>query len=330
VRKSTDIHVTVLGYFRSGGGLRGELLNAPSSVTQWRRKVEQEVRRNDIPGYENAILSMIWIESNGNTTNGPDIMNAGEATGREISSPDQSIERGVAHLAQLLQKTTENQLSDRAAVQAYSFGEGYLDWLIEEEIPHTFDHARLYARGRSNRRIVDFHHHVAAMRGFNWRFDYGNMFYQLMVSQNIMVDSGRLIETAREEIGTAGGARYLRWLGLEHTVEWSGAFVSWVANEAGYLAQDLVPRTINVRHMKEWFEERGKFVPAYDQEYKPQSGDLIFFDLSGGGIARDRVGFVEFTGGTIIQTIEGNVTGHVRRVTYSMDDVTIVGYGVTR
>lgn len=86
MRKSTDIHVTVLGYFRSGGELRGELLNAPSSVTQWRRKVEQEVRRNDIPGYENAILSMIWIESNGNTTNGPDIMNAGEATGREISS----------------------------------------------------------------------------------------------------------------------------------------------------------------------------------------------------------------------------------------------------
>lgn len=330
IRNLTFRHDTSLGYSQNGGGLKGELLNPPHSVTRWRQQVRQAVQRHGIEEYENAVLSMIWVESNGNPDEDPDIMNAEEATGSAIRTPEESITRGVSQLAYLLRKTEENHLNNRAAIQAYNYGEGYLDWLIEEEIDHTFTFARLYSRGRSNRTTVRFHHPVAYNLGYSWRFDYGNMFYQLMVSENIRVETGRLVEVARGEIGTESGQKYWGWLGFNHSVEWSGAFVSWVANEAGYLAQDLIPRTINVGQMKEWFEERRKFIPAYDREYAPQSGDLIFFDFAGGTRGRDRVGIVEFSDGRIIQTIEGNANGQVRRVSYAMDDVTISGYGVTR
>jgi murein DD-endopeptidase MepM/ murein hydrolase activator NlpD len=330
IRNLTFRHDTSLGYFQNGGGLIGELLNPPHAVIRWRQQVREAVRRYDIANYENAVLSMIWVESNGNPDENPDIMNAERATGNNIRSPEESIERGVEQLAYLLRKAEENHLNNRAAIQAYNYGEGYLDWLIEEEIDHTFNVARIYSRGRSNRTTVPFNHPVAYNLGYSWRFDYGNMFYQLMVSQNIRVEAGRLVQIARDEIGTESGQKYWGWLGFNQSVEWSGAFVSWVANEAGYLAQDLIPKTVNVGQMKSWFEERRKFIPVYDREYAPQAGDLVFFDFAGGTSGRDRVGIVEFSDGRIIQTIEGNANGQVRRVSYAMDDVTIAGYGVTR
>lgn len=67
----------------------------------------EETKKNDIEGYENAILSIIWVETGGNEREFPDIMQASESQGRppnSIRSPEESIEVGVRYFARLLKK----------------------------------------------------------------------------------------------------------------------------------------------------------------------------------------------------------------------------------
>lgn len=322
-------HETNLGYFRSGGGLRGELINPPASVTKWREKVAEETKKNDIEGYENAILSIIWVETGGNEKEFPDIMQASESQGRppnSIRSPEESIEVGVRYFARLLKKAQENQKNERAAVQAYNFGEGYLDDLIRRNSDYSFDDSRIFARDKSNGKTVPYHNPTALLFGYTWRYDYGNMFYAQLVTNNIMVESGRMVEIAREELGNLNGDKYWRWFGFENRAEWSAMFVSWVADQAGYISQNKVLKTPNVLAMRDWFYENEKF-KRHDEEYLPQSGDLIFFDWSGGRTGKDFVGIVEYAGGGMVQVIEGNSDNRVRRRTYALDSIAISGYG---
>ncbi|WP_275400656.1 lysozyme family protein [Enterococcus faecium] len=322
-------HETNLGYFRSGGGLRGELINPPASVTKWREKVAEETKKNDIEGYENAILSIIWVETGGNEREFPDIMQASESQGRppnSIRSPEESIEVGVRYFARLLKKAQENQKNERAAVQAYNFGEGYLDDLIRRNSDYSFDDSRMFARDKSNGKTVPYHNPTALRFGYTWRYDYGNMFYAQLVTNNIMVESGRMVEIAREELGNLNGDKYWRWFGFENRAEWSAMFVSWVADQAGYINQNRVLKTPNVLAMRDWFYENEKF-KRHDEEYLPQSGDLIFFDWTGGRTGKDFVGIVEYAGGGMVQVIEGNSDNRVRRRTYALDSIAISGYG---
>ncbi|EGP4756246.1 transglycosylase [Enterococcus faecium] len=322
-------HETNLGYFRSGGGLRGELINPPASVTKWREKVAEETKKNDIEGYENAILSIIWVETGGNEREFPDIMQASESQGRppnSIRSPEESIEVGVRYFARLLKKAQENQKNERAAVQAYNFGEGYLDDLIRRNSDYSFDDSRIFARDKSNGKTVPYHNPIALRFGYTWRYDYGNMFYAQLVTNNIMVESGRMVEIAREELGNLNGDKYWRWFGFENRAEWSAMFVSWVADQARYINQNRVLKTPNVLAMRDWFYENEKF-KRHDEEYLPQSGDLIFFDWTGGRTGKDFVGIVEYAGGGMVQVIEGNSDNRVRRRTYALDSIAISGYG---
>ena len=91
------------------------------------------------------------------------------------------------------------------------------------------------------------------------------------------------------------GDKYWRWFGFENRAEWSAMFVSWVADQAGYINQNRVLKTPNVLAMRDWFYENEKF-KRHDEEYLPQSGDLIFFDWTGGRTGKDFVGIVEYAG----------------------------------
>lgn len=326
----TFAHETNIGYFQSGGGLRGELINPPASVTKWREKVAEETEKNGIKGYENAILSIIWVESGGNEQAFPDIMQASESQGlapNAIKTPEESIEVGVRYFAHLLKKAQENQKSERSAVQAYNYGEAYLDNLIQSNVDYTFDHSRVYARARSDGKTIPYNNPVASTLGYNWRYAYGNMFYTHLVTGNIFVDSGRMVEVAKEEIGTLTGEKYWRWLGFENRMEWSAAFVSWVADQAGYIDQGRVLKTANVLNMIDWFKENDKF-KGTNEDYLPQAGDIIFFDWSGDRTGKDHVGIVEYAGGNVVQVIEGNSSHRVRRRTYALDNISISGYGI--
>ncbi|WP_019724403.1 lysozyme family protein, partial [Enterococcus mundtii] len=259
-----------------------------------------------------------------------DIMQASESQGlspNTIDDPERSIDRGTHYFAQLLSKARTLHLDDRAALQAYNYGEDFLHWLANTNKQYSFLHAELYAREKSNRQTVTYTHPVALAHGFSWRYAYGNMFYVPIVTNYLWLENSDFLEAAINEIGTIQGEKYWQWYGFEGRVEWCAIFVSWVADQVGYLNQEKIIKSANCLQMINWLTEKGNYKKA-SENYHPQPGDLIFFDWNGGGTGKDHVGIVEFTDGNIIQTIEGNTADKVARRTYFINDPSISGYGI--
>lgn len=319
------------GYHAGSGGLTGELLNPPANVTKWRELVKKAAEKYEIVGYENLILAIIWEESGGLDEQTPDIMQASESQGKEpntIDTPEESIDVGTSYLATLLKQAKSLNLSEYAAVQAYNYGGGFLTWLAAKNIDYSFDWAKDFAAEKSNRQITEYKHPIAEQRGYNWRYKYGNMFYVDLITQHIMKDDDELVKIAKDEIGNSDGSRYWKWYGFSREVEWSSIFISWVANQAGYIDQGRVPKVGNTIDMVNWYKNNQRY-KSTEEDYTPQAGDLIFFDWKGTKTGKDHVGIVEYSDGNIIQTIEGNSGGTVKRNTYDINNQAISGYGLT-
>lgn len=111
---------------------------------------------------------------------------------------------------------------------------------------------------------------------------------------------------------------------------WIGApaFVSWCANECGYLDTGVIPRFASCSIGLQWFRERGLW---RDHSYEPRPGDLIFFDWDdedeGQDGAADHVGIVEKADGGIVYTVEGNSGDSCRENRYAIGRYEIYGYG---
>lgn len=314
----------------SSRSISGSLKNPGQMILQWEHLVREACEKYGIPEYVNMILAIIRVESGGDAERFPDIMQASESQGlapNTIEDPELSIDRGTHYFSQLLGKARTLHLDDRAALQAYNYGEDFLNWLATTNKQYSFLHAELYARKKSNRQIVRYTHPVAVAHGFSWRYAYGNMFYVPIVTNYLWLENSRFLETAINEIGTFHGDKYWRWYGFEGRVEWCAIFVSWVADQVGYLNQEKIIKSANCLEMIYWLTEKGNY-RKISESYHPQPGDLIFFDWNGGGTGKDHVGIVEFTDGNIIQTVEGNTSNKVARRTYFLNDPSISGYGI--
>ncbi len=133
-----------------------------------------------------------------------------------------------------------------------------------------------------------------------------------------------LVQTAQQEIGNQGGEKYWRWYGFAQRVEWCGCFVSWCANECGYVEAGVLPKFSMCD--QRWLKSAGMWK---DTSHEPSSGDLIFFDwLRDGkqdGIV-DHVGIVEAVQDGKVYTIEGNCDDACARQVYDLAEEQILGY----
>ncbi len=135
--------------------------------------------------------------------------------------------------------------------------------------------------------------------------------------------SGDLVEIAASQIGNVGGAPYWSWYGFTSRVEWCACFVSWCANEAGYIESGTIPKFSYCPTGIQWFKDAGRWK---DRGYTPQPGDIIFFDWQGDGIS-DHVGIVGSCDGSTVFTIEGNSGDACQRNSYNINSSSIAGYG---
>ncbi len=140
----------------------------------------------------------------------------------------------------------------------------------------------------------------------------------------------KVVELARAQVGNKGD-KYWSWWGYNGFVEWCAIFVSWVANQNGYLDAGVIPKFQGVRTGVNWFKERNQFKKP-SSGYVPQPGDIIFFDYHPENSLIDHVGIVEYSDGTNVYTIEGNTGKKPNRVcarkTYPINSSKIYGYGV--
>jgi hypothetical protein len=129
--------------------------------------------------------------------------------------------------------------------------------------------------------------------------------------------SGDIVEVAVTQIGNPGGQPYWSWYGYSQRVEWCACFVSWCANECGYIEAGLAPKFSWCQAGIAWFSDAGQYQPQ-GTGYVPQPGDIIFFDWDR-AYPSDHVGIVESCDGTTVYAIEGNSGDAVRRNSYSVN-----------
>lgn len=137
----------------------------------------------------------------------------------------------------------------------------------------------------------------------------------------------KIVEVARSQIGNVGGEPYWSWYGFESRVEWCACFVSWCANECGYIDRGSVPKFALCSDGVNWFRAQEQWL---DGTQTPSSGMIIFFDWADDGQDgdADHVGIVDKVENGIVYTIEGNSGDSCRQNQYSVGYYEILGYGV--
>ena len=144
------------------------------------------------------------------------------------------------------------------------------------------------------------------------------------VMYGIHEGSEDIVAVAASQIGNVGGEPYWSWYGFSSRAEWCACFVSWCANECGYINAGIIPKFAACTSQgMPWFQERGLWQEA---GYIPAPGDIIFFDWDSSGNA-DHVGIVEKVEGEVVHTIEGNTSDSCARRSYRLDSNVIRGYG---
>lgn len=85
---------------------------------------------------------------------------------------------------------------------------------------------------------------------------------------------GEIVTVALSQVGNVGGEPYWSWYGFNSRVEWCACFVSWCANECGYIEAGVIPKFAACASQGvPWFQERGLW---QDNSYEPRPGDIIF------------------------------------------------------
>lgn len=136
-----------------------------------------------------------------------------------------------------------------------------------------------------------------------------------------------IVAVAVQEIGYHEGAgnhtKYGVYTGTDG-MSWCHAFVSWCANECGFIESNIIPKTAACETGRQWFIHKQQYQKA--GSYTPQAGDIIYFDKGGVGESH-HVGIVEYVENGIVHTIEGNKNNQVMRGHYELTYKGIMGYG---
>lgn len=130
----------------------------------------------------------------------------------------------------------------------------------------------------------------------------------------------KVISVAQNEVGykgTSSKSKYGDWYGYQGS--WCTYFIFWCYNQADKsmgtdMYGTIVPSGGNCNSMISWYKNKGLYHKS--GSYKPQKGDLVFFDWSSNGSSQ-HVGFVTGTSGSTVFTIEGNCSGEVKARQYT-------------
>lgn len=135
-----------------------------------------------------------------------------------------------------------------------------------------------------------------------------------------------IVMVAKAQMGVTGGEPYWSWYGFDKRVEWCAIFVSWCADQTGYLDSGEIPRYSVCGDGISKFKEKQKWQDR--NVYIPKAGDIIFFDWEVDGEC-DHTGIVEMIDleNKKVKTIEGNSGDEVKEQSYNLSDARIVGYG---
>ena len=187
-------------------------------------------------------------------------------------------------------------------------------------------------------------HKTATTMAYEYGFseEQKQMLSELLQEENAMLWSAvlygihspdeQIVAVAASQIGNVGGQPYWSWYGFNERVAWCACFVSWCANECGYIDTGIIPKFAGCVWGVDWFQDRGQWA---DGTATPVPGMIIFFDWhspdgeSGpqDGLS-DHVGIVARVEDGRVYTIEGNTSDSCRERSYPIGYYEILGYGI--
>lgn len=308
-----------------GGGNSSAASPVSAEVTAYEPVIRRYADEYGIPEYVELIKAVMMQESGGQ---GLDPMQSSESGfntqyPRErggITDPEYSIACGVQELRACLESAGVESPIDmehiKLALQGYNFGAGYISW------------AKSNYGGYSVLNAAEFSERMAEQMGWD---SYGDRQYvphvlRYYVFGRIQTGTGSqaMVQVALTQEGNSGET-YWSWYGFDSEVEWCACFVSWCAEQCGYLDSGAVPKFSLCSDGVEWFDARGQFE---DGSYVPVAGDIIFFDWEEDGSV-DHVGIVADVINGVVHTIEGNSGNAVKLRNYFLGNSQIYGYGVS-
>lgn len=151
------------------------------------------------------------------------------------------------------------------------------------------------------------------------------------VLYGIRYSDDQIVTVALSQVGNVGGEPYWSWYGFGSRVEWCACFVSWCADQCGYIDTGVVPKYAGCVNGVQWFKDRGQWI---DGSAEPVPGMIIFFDWDNKGSSgpqdgeSDHTGIVQKVENGIVYTVEGNSGDSCRVNQYSVGHYEILGYGV--
>ena len=144
------------------------------------------------------------------------------------------------------------------------------------------------------------------------------------VLYGIRYSDDQIVTVALSQVGNIGGEPYWSWYGFGSRVEWCACFVSWCADQCGYIDTGVVPKYAGCVNGGQWV----------DNAMEPSPGMIIFFDWDNRGSSgpqdgqSDHTGIVQKVENGIVYTVEGNSGDSCRVNQYSVGHYEILGYGV--
>ena len=308
-----------------GGSDSNSYTPVSAEVEAYEPIIQKYAKEYGVPEYVELIKAVMMQESGGR---GLDPMQAAEGSFNTkyphepngIKDPEYSIQCGVQELKAALTSAEVESPIDmehiKLALQGYNFGNGYISWAKSKYGGYSYANAVEFSTQQAQRLGWDSYGDTQYPAHVLRYYPYGRAF--------IAGGNQAIVEVALTQLGNQGGQPYWSWYGFNSRVEWCACFVSWCADQCGYIESGLVPKFAGCVDGANWFKSNGKW---QNRTYEPKAGDIIFFDWEGDGTT-DHVGIVEKCENGTVYTVEGNSGDACKQRQYAVGSSNIYGYGI--
>lgn len=238
--------------------------NVSAEVLVHKPMLVKYAREYGIEDYVNVLLAIIQVESGGMLE---DVMQSSESMGLPPNtlSTEESIKQGCRYFASLLEYAKEKGCDLNSVIQSYNYGGGFLDYVAKRGKKYTFQLAENYSKIQSDSVKVPYSNPIAVQKNGGWRYNYGNMFYVLLVSEYLtMVQfDDKTVQAVMTEALKYEGWQYV-YGGASPTTSFDcSGLVQWCYGKAGI----SLPRTAQEQY------DVTQHIPLSEAK----AGDLVFF-----------------------------------------------------
>ena len=165
------------------GGIKGvKKVHLSQDVLRYQPSIEKYAQEYGVSDYVEYLLAIMQVESGGK---GNDIMQCSESLGLSPNSlgAEESIQQACKYFSELINTAESIGCDMESVIQAYNYGLGYLFYVAENGHVHTYELAEEFAKIYSEGNKAAYPNPVAEQQNGGWRYQYGNMFYVVLVNQ---------------------------------------------------------------------------------------------------------------------------------------------------